>query len=168
MDKSKIVYRPLAQSNDLVLQEIDGEALIYNLNTHKIYNLNKTAYTVWRHCDGKKSTYEIAAQASRDIGADIPHETVVLALATLHSQELLVDTPIPQDTREQMRSRRELIKRAGLSAAVALPAVLIATMPKAAHAQSGKPIGASCTLDTECQSTCCFNNVCSPVELCNI
>ena len=46
---------PIARNKDIVVQTLDKEVLIYDLNTHKAYNLNETSSIVYQACDGKTS-----------------------------------------------------------------------------------------------------------------
>ena len=38
---------PRSRRNDLVVQEMDGEILIYNLTENKAFSLNETSALVW-------------------------------------------------------------------------------------------------------------------------
>jgi hypothetical protein len=44
---------PIARNADIVVQTLGKEVLIYDLNTHKAYNLNETSAIVYQACDGK-------------------------------------------------------------------------------------------------------------------
>jgi len=46
---------PQARSEDLVIQDIGDEVLVYDLTRHKAHCLNRTAALVWRKCDGTRT-----------------------------------------------------------------------------------------------------------------
>ncbi len=46
--------------DDVVVEELDGEFVFGDPVSGKTYHLNETAYAVWRHCDGRTTTREIA------------------------------------------------------------------------------------------------------------
>ena len=45
----------MARQNGLVVQEMPGEVLVYDLDSNKAHCLNESAATVWRSCDGNNS-----------------------------------------------------------------------------------------------------------------
>ncbi len=44
---------PLARKNELIIQELPEELLVYDLARHKAHCLNKTSAFIWKHCDGE-------------------------------------------------------------------------------------------------------------------
>jgi hypothetical protein len=98
---------------------VDGETLLYDLDSHEAHCLNETCAAVWERCDGSSSPTEIA----RALGYD--EEVVWLALEQLWKRELLVGDSAPE--RERAVSRRRLLK----TALVALPlAATVAGRPR--------------------------------------
>ncbi len=53
---------PLGRRDNLVVQEIDGEIMIYDLTDNKVFCLNETSALIWQLCDGNKSALEISRQ----------------------------------------------------------------------------------------------------------
>ena len=45
---------PVARTESLIVKEVDGETLVYDLTTDKAHCLNDTATRVWKNCDGRK------------------------------------------------------------------------------------------------------------------
>ena len=45
----------LARHDELVVQELPDEVLVYDLRKHKAHCLNQTAAFVWNHCNGQAS-----------------------------------------------------------------------------------------------------------------
>lgn len=68
---------------DLVEDELDGEAILSDVRTGGIHRLNETALIVWRWCDGRTTTLQIARGLTRqyDVGLEI---------ALDHVEQLLV------------------------------------------------------------------------------
>jgi hypothetical protein len=134
---------PKAQSEHLIVREIDDETLVYDMRRHAATCLNEFAAKVWRQCDGETSVAGIAAALGED------ERAVWLALHQLNKSRLLVEAiALPQDMRTS-KTRREIAGQLGLGAAVA--AVSSIVMTTAAHASCGG-IGASCTDNTACCS----------------
>ncbi len=56
--KRKITERseeatPIARSQNLVVQEMPDEVLVYDLDNNKAHCLNSSAAAIWNSCDGK-------------------------------------------------------------------------------------------------------------------
>ena len=52
---------PRARQDELIVEELQDETLVYDLERHKARCLNPAAALVWRHCDGQTSVAEVAA-----------------------------------------------------------------------------------------------------------
>ena len=50
---------PNARKENLVIEELPGEVLVYDLNLHKAHCLNQTAALVWERCDGQTSVKQM-------------------------------------------------------------------------------------------------------------
>ena len=154
---------PKARENEIILQWVEDELLIYDLTGNRAVSLNKTAATVWSLCDGILDLEEIADKASIQLAGDVPSELVGLAISQL-SAEGLLEAPdnLPAPDR---KSRREIIKRLGYVSIVALPIVASIAVPSAANAQSCLDFNVSCNIDSECCPTG-VNNMGITVPLC--
>lgn len=163
---------PRAVSENIVTQELGVELLIYDLKTHRAMSLNAPAACVWELCDGKNTLPVIAKLAESKLKSPIPEEAIILAIDKLYKNNLLIKESNSAEAEEYISalSRRAMIRRVGLTAAVAIPVITAITAPKAIHAASaaGKPDGASCNTDSECLNQCCLNNVCNPPAACFI
>jgi hypothetical protein len=117
---------PLARSEDLVVEELGDELLIYDLSRDEAHSLGATAARVWKACDGKTKVAELGAQ----LGVD--DETVADALVQLRTCSLLDDGP----DNENGFTRRALSLRAMKLGAAAATAPLIVSIvaPTAAMA----------------------------------
>lgn len=154
---------PHARSTDIVLQTLGGEILIYDLTTHKAYNLNETSAAVYSSCDGKTSFEELRAKTG------FSDDFIFLALDELRKENLL-ENSIEYDSPFKGMSRREAIRKVGLASMIALPVISSLVAPTALMAQSAggvapgsRTLGESCTTSTDCASgapncnsgTCC-------------
>ena len=63
------IVAPLAR-DDVVVEALDGELVFGDPLSGMTYHLNETAYAVWRHCDGRETTREIATALTDDYDVD--------------------------------------------------------------------------------------------------
>lgn len=159
MTSKKEQFAPRARQSSLVVQELADELLVYDQERFKAHCLNRTAALVWKHCDGKKTTKEIALALEKEVGLPVGEELVWLALGQLGKSRLLTERVAPTSARGI--SRREVIRRVGLAAAVALPVVTSIVAPKAAQAANCRASGQACAASAECCSGLCNALVCT-------
>lgn len=151
---------PLAREEKLIVREMPGELLVYDLKSHKAHCLNQTAAFVWRRCNGQTGVPELAAMLSGELGSAISEGIIWMALEQLESLELL-EGRITGPSKASKLSRREAVKRLGLAAA-AVPLILSVTSPAAAQAQS------PCN-DTNCPPPrCCSAGLCVDESECGV
>lgn len=134
--------KPLSRKDDIVVQEMNGEVLIYDLRENKAFCLNETAALVWQACDGKRTVAEI--------GTSVGNEDLVwLALDQLKKENLIVNEI---ESKFGGLSRREAVKRVGLSSVLALPVIASLVTPTAA--QTGTCTG-TCVCDANGSAGIC-------------
>lgn len=144
---------PVARKTGLVIQEMPGEVLVYDLETNKAHCLNQTAAAVWKSCNGKNSVADISGLLAGTVGSPVQDDLIRLAIDQLNENNLLENNP-PANFNTQ--NRREVIKKIGLAAVVALPIVTSLVAPKAA--QAGSTCGGNvCT----CNSGTITNGTCA-------
>jgi hypothetical protein len=158
--------KPLARKDDLVIQEVGGEILIYDLRTNKAICLNQTSALVWQNCDGKKDALEIAREIEKELGSNISEDFIWFAINQLEKENLLNNRD-KVESRFEGLSRREVIKKIGLGSMVALPIVAALVAPTSVMAQScnpggmGNPAGCPCTMSNQCIGmSMCVMDVC--------
>lgn len=142
---------PRARAERMVVRELPDEVLVYDLDTHRAVCLNSTAAEVWRLCDGRRTPADIREALEKSSGGHVPEELVWLALEQLGRDNLLDACP-PRPVGLAGLSRRDMIKRVGLAAALTLPAVSSIVAPTPAEASSCLPAGASCSTTAQCCS----------------
>jgi hypothetical protein len=83
------------QRPDLNSRAIDGETLILDRTTNQIHQLNVTATFVWRRCDGKHASAEVADELAATFGVDpdTARDAVRTTLRRLDELGLLDTTP---------------------------------------------------------------------------
>ena len=151
--------RPKARAEGLVVRELAKEVLVYDLDTHRAVCLNSTAATVWRLCDGRRTAADIRKALEKSAVGSVPDEVVWLGLEQLDKDRLLDARPTRPAELAGI-SRREMIRRVGLAAAVALPVVASIVAPTPAQASSCLPSGAACSTGAQCCSTTCTGSQC--------
>jgi hypothetical protein len=159
--------KPLARRDGLIVEELDGEVLVYDTATHVAHCLNRTAGLVWRWCDGKTAVPELARRLRKAVGPDVDGEALAVgALQRLAKARLIGGSG--EEPGPASRSRREALRRLGRAAGAAavLPVVTTIVAPRAAEAASCIPIGGPCTVSGQCclnnQNTrCCRNGQCA-------
>lgn len=173
-------FAPKSRKENLVVQELDGEVLIYDLQSDKAFCLNVTSALVWQACDGSKSVPEISDWVSEKLGTANNEDLVWLALDQLKKEKLIENGAEINNQFEGM-SRREVVKRIGLSSMVAIPVVASLVAPVAAATASicgmlspvamcttpgptncpntnQRANGCRCTANSDCCSGSCVNN----------
>lgn len=121
---------PKARNNDLVIQEMENEILIYDLIKNKAIVLNQSLATVWRYCDGISEFDDVIREFAASRQHQIEDDFIWFALQKLHEADLLQTESVLKNL-----SRREVIIKYG-AAAVALPVIATLIAPTAVSAQS--------------------------------
>jgi hypothetical protein len=152
--------KPRARVEALVIEELDGETLVYDLQRDEAHCLNATAARVWRYCDGRTSVHQLAARLGRELGEPIHDDVVWLALRQLDEARLLRDPLVLPAGRST--SRRSVLRRLSLAAGLA-PVVLSIVAPEAVEGAScsdatGRPNGCPCTNAGQCASLRCIGS----------
>jgi Coenzyme PQQ synthesis protein D (PqqD)/Dickkopf N-terminal cysteine-rich region len=162
MVERTVAARPKARAEGVVVRELDEEVLVYDLDTHRAVCLNGAAAAVWRLCDGRRTPDDIRRALGKTSDRAVPEEFVWLALEQL-GRDGLLDARLPaRPPTLAGLSRREMIRRVGLAAAIALPAVAAIVAPTPADAASCLPSGSPCQDSAQCcQGSICSNNQCT-------
>lgn len=147
---------PLARSDELTVEELGDELLVYDLRTDRAHSLSPVAARVWRACDGKTQADDLAGR----LGLDATE--VERALDELERCELL--TPGARGG----LSRRELTVRFAKGAAAAASAPLIVSIvaptPAAALTPGCEAIG-QCLFDCGQTNHGCKGVACTCCQL---
>lgn len=154
--------KPTKRAQGLVVTDLMGETLVYDLERHRAHCLNPAAAVVFRHCDGSRSVDELAGILERELGVPADLDGIWLALEQLGRAGLLRQR-LSRPPGTDRLSRRQLARRLGI--AVLLPAVTSILVPTPAEAAAScvtscgppnKPFGTPCssTAPLNCLCTC--------------
>jgi hypothetical protein len=156
--------KPAARRTGLVVRDLPGELIVYDLDRHQAHCLNRTAASVFRGADGTRGLDELGALLGAGLDRAESQAAVRMALDQLDSAQLLERSSYAAV--EGGLSRRSALRRAGLGAALLLPAVASVVAPTPAEAAatctqdcSGQLSGTPCncpasTTAPPCDSTC--------------
>ncbi|HEX5732527.1 MAG TPA: PqqD family peptide modification chaperone [Blastocatellia bacterium] len=148
---------PQARSNGIVVEELADEVLVYDLDRDRAHCLNQTAANVWKLCDGKSSPAEIAKRLGVELEPAAAQEVVWAAVEQLSRAGLL---------EEKLKrpaagiSRRDVMKKIAVAAAIGVPVVTSIVAPKASHAANCRPSGQACSASAQCCSGVCNMGTC--------
>jgi len=157
MYKSIGDYKPRARQDELVVEGLGDETLVYDMRNHKAHCLNQTAAAVWNRCDGKATVSELRAALEAELDTGVGADMIWLALDQLGKARLLSER-LPGPISQTPLSRRAAMKRLGLGAAIALPLVTSILAPTTAEASTCSGVGSICRGDSQCCSSFCACN----------
>lgn len=167
MEDNTIQQVPNPRKKRLVVEELSSsdEVLIYDLDRHKALCLNQTAAVAWKHCDGKSTVRDILNALNAEQKTLISEDVVWYALKQFGTYHLLEES-IKQPVARAGLSRREIIRKAGITAALMLPAVTAIVAPIAAQVASCSALLQPCGVG---RPPCCPGLICVqvPVVGCN-
>jgi hypothetical protein len=146
---------PQARRTGLIIQEVDGEILIYDQNTNKAYCLNQTAAKVWKYCDGETTLAEACEALSCDLDTAVDEKLVWYAVDQF-SKDNLLEKGIEQPAFIIAgMNRRQMVRTLGLAAVIAVPLVTSIVAPTPAQAATCQPPGQPCGTAAQCCSGLC-------------
>jgi hypothetical protein len=140
------------RKSSLTITALDDEVLVYDPESRRATCLNSFAAAVLDLCDGEHSPADIAAALPYQ---DVDISMVWLALADLQKARLLSEGVPAVPAEVAGVSRRNLMKRIGLGAAVAAPVVAGIAVPAAAQTATCLPAGSPCTTGAHAKDACC-------------
>ncbi len=165
--KTTRALMPRARQDELVVEELPDETLVYDLKRHKAHCLNRTSALVWQHCDGRTTVAEVAALLERQLKIPADEAVVWMALDRLGTAHLLreqVTLPAERARYSRREVLRTLRRAAGIS--LLLPVVESIVAPRAAAQAScvtscvGIPNCTPCARG--CNRFCCNNSCMGP------
>jgi hypothetical protein len=171
-------YRPKTRDKEIIVQDAKDETLVYHLGKNKAFLLNSTIAEIWRNCNGLQDIKQLSNSVSSALGEKADENIIKLALDSLQKEDLLEESLSAADFFRQI-SRRELVRKAGLSSMIALPILMKIVAPTSANAASNT--ASPCVLgpgaqqyfgdpyscppnDNPCAYTNCAKVCCPPVD----
>ena len=144
-------HHPQMRTRRLVVDYLPDEVLVYDLDRQQAHCLNRSAALVWQSCNGKREPAEIARRLTAELDAPFSEEVVLFALNQLEKLHLLErDQILPAQF--PVLSRRQMVRRLGFAAAVAVPLVTSIVAPTAVQASTCTPPSAPCNPNIACCS----------------
>jgi hypothetical protein len=117
------------------VETLHGELCIYEWTTKTVHALNPAAARVWEMCDGVTTIEEMTAALRRDLNA--PAATAIVEHALMQFDRAGLLEPRTLAGVGVVVSRRALLRRIGIAAAIPVVTSIVAPTPLAA--QSGNP-----------------------------
>jgi hypothetical protein len=128
--------KPLARKNQLIVEDIIGECVVYDSIHKKAHSLNSTVTWIWHHCDGSTDVEEMALHFEREFGCPDSLDVVISGIQQLEAAHLLVLNP-REDTLSippgPVMSRRSVVA----AGSALVPVIASILVPTAATAKSG-------------------------------
>src|SRR5215217_6945311 len=137
---------PFLRTENLVVNELPDELLIYDLEKNKAFCLNETARLIMNECNGETSIDEAVINLNRKLKSKVPEEVIWMVVEQLKKSDLLKnDYQIPVQITNKV-TRRKILRSAALLG-LALPVISSLVAPTAVNAQSGTcvMISGTCT-----------------------
>jgi hypothetical protein len=116
------VKHPVARDEDLLVEHLEDETVVYDSRTSEAHCLSPLAAVVFAHSDGATTIEELAALATDRLGEPIDEPRVIDALAQLQDRDLLAVPP-----RDGL-SRRQMIGKTAAAGGALVGASLITTI----------------------------------------
>lgn len=151
--RTTLAHLPQMRAHGLAIDDLPDEVLVYDLERHQAHCLNRSAALVWRSADGQSSPAEIARRLTVETDAPFTEQLVWLALSELEKRHLLVPS-LPLTAPAAVLSRRQLVRRLGLAAAVAVPLITSIVAPTAVEAATCIPSNSPCSPTVLCCTVC--------------
>jgi hypothetical protein len=144
---------------DLIVRQVGPETVVFDRRQHRAHCLGPLAAAVWRSCDSRYSTAEIARRVSAAREEPIDEIAVRVALRRLERAGLIdgraswpAEASPGAHGAPTGAGRREALRRV---AALTGLAVLSIVAPLPAQVATCLPNGTSCTSSAQCCGACC-------------
>jgi hypothetical protein len=129
--------KPLARKNQLIVEDLIGECIVYDGNHKKAHSLNSTLTWIWHHCDGSTDVEEMALQFKREFSSADSLDVVLSGIQQLEAANLLVLSP--QEDTSSVPCGPVMSRRAVVAASSALVPVIASILVPTAAAAKSKP-----------------------------
>ncbi len=150
---------PKARSEKILVQDLEGEVIVYDTGTDQVHCLNPLAAAIWKRCDGHTSVAKLSAAASIALDRNCSVSAVKQMLQELEQAGLMES--VVQVPESSGVSRRQMMATLGVAAAVVTvlaPTAAMAASPPAGCLPNGDQ---GCGINNAlCCSNQCVNGVC--------
>lgn len=127
-----------AQTDQIFVEDLGDECVIYQSGTKKAHSLNPTATWIWRHCDGTTDVDQMVLKFQQEFACEDAANLVASGIRQLEAANLLITaedgTPdsSPAVYSGPVMTRRSMV---GVSSAL-MPVIASILVPTAAAAKS--------------------------------
>jgi hypothetical protein len=162
--KHTVISRPVAREEDLLVETVDGDAVVYDLRTKQVHCLKTLAAVVFTTADGTKTAADLAELASYQLAQPVSEADVQDVVLSLEESGLLNSSTLDDGHGVSRRQALKTFAAAGAGAAlittIAAPAALAAGSQIATGNCCGNSATSACEgLNPTCASGhCCQNN----------
>jgi len=129
------MLRPKARTDQLVVEKLVDEYVVYDLENKKAHNLNPISAWIWQHCDGSTTVDQMVLEFERDFHREDSRHVILSGLKQLQTANLLLK-PERQEfaagTSDRLLSRRSVVA----AGSALMPAIASILVPTAAAAKS--------------------------------
>jgi len=119
--------KPQARREELVVQEIGDETIVYDEKRNHAHRLNRTAAQVWQHCDGHHTVADLQAVLQQQTDVLVTEDIVWLALDKLEKEQLLTE-PLARPVHAVKITRRDVLRKAALVGGMTLMIPVVQSM----------------------------------------
>ena len=155
-----------SRRGDIVVHELDDEAVLYDERSGAVHRFNQTALAVWKACDGSRNISELSRDLAKRyaLGSEQAHTEVENVIRNFEAKSLLNASCKPAtQPASRLPSRREVLR--GGTAKLIYTAPLISTFIASGACASGpsasgafgtddnggcKEVGYSCGVNNDC------------------
>ncbi len=86
MDHSHLTAHPKRRDEGLIVREVEGEVIVYDLDRHEAHCLNPEAVRLWNACDGSNNGQEILHLLYGDQPEQVHEAAFLVGLQQLQGQ----------------------------------------------------------------------------------
>jgi hypothetical protein len=146
--------RPVARTEGMLIEELDGDMIVYDSERNQAHALNRLAAQIWKQCDGERTASDLA----RLFAAETPADAVTNCLSQLERLHLLNAGSLASEDSRRL-SRRQLLREASIAGA----AVVLLPMVTSIVAPSAEASSSCAGSNVDCRTKfCCPPLECSP------
>lgn len=120
---------PKARHDDILVQEVGTELVIYDRKRHVAHSVSQPAAFVWQHCDGQTTIGDLATLLEEELHRPVDEEFIWLILDQLENNSLLRES-MKQPGNGRRISRRQATQKLGEGALIlVVPLVMSLIVP---------------------------------------
>jgi hypothetical protein len=150
---------PKAREDNLLATSVGDETVIYDQLTNEASCLNTVTATVWAACDGENTLSDLLDIVRQAGFQDASEDLVILAINELAEARFLQETPQASSSKKRDKSRRDVLRTLGKSAAIAIPVISTISIQPAVAGLSPipcSPNGSPCGIGGTCVGGFCI------------